>query len=192
MEYNTFTICVAAVYIRCILAAKILGGGVSMAFKRSIAVCVAAGLVCLAVTAAAQSGDKYKARLSAVPSLSSRGAGIAVTGDSVKGAEGNVTATLSGKKLTVSGSFEKFASPATEANLFMGPAMGARNYPGTPLFKLTLMKAGDGKSGTFSGMFDLSAEQVDALKKGKIYLQVHSEGSPTGHVVGWLARDTGK
>jgi hypothetical protein len=41
-------------------------------------------------------------------------------------------------------------------------------------------------------MFDLSTEQVDALKKGKIYLQVHSEGSPTGHVVGWLARDTGK
>jgi hypothetical protein len=70
--------------------------------------------------------------------------------------------------------------------------MGARSYPGTALFKLTLMKAADGKSGTFSGMFDLSAEQVDALKKGKIYLQVHSEGSPTGHVVGWLARDTGK
>jgi len=163
-----------------------------MAFKRYIAVCVAAGLVCLAVTAAAQSGDKYKARLSAVPSLSSRGAGITVAGDSVKGAEGNVMATLSGKKLSVSGSFEKFASPATEANLFVGPAMGARNYPGTPLFKLTLMKAADGKSGTFSGMFDLSTEQVDALKKGKIYLQVHSEGSPTGHVVGWLAKDTGK
>ena len=163
-----------------------------MAFKRYFAVWVAVALVCLAVTAAAQSGDKYKARLSAVPSLNSRGAGITVTGDSVKGSEGNTTATLSGKKLTVSGSFEKFASPATEANLFMGPAMGARSYPGTALFKLTLMKAADGKSGTFSGMFDLSTEQVDALKKGKIYLQVHSEGSPTGHVVGWLARDTGK
>jgi CHRD domain len=163
-----------------------------MAFKRNFAVWVAVGLVCLAVTAAAQSGDKYKARLSAVPSLNSRGAGITVAADSVKGAEGNVMATLSGKKLTVSGSFEKFASPATEANLFMGPAMGARNYPGTALFKLTLMKAADGKSGTFSGMFDLSTEQVDALKKGKLYLQVHSEGSPTGHVVGWLARDAGK
>jgi hypothetical protein len=163
-----------------------------MVFKRFIAVWLAAGLVCLAVTAVAQSGDKYKARLSAVPSLNSRGAGITVTGDSVKGAEGSSIATLSGKKLTVSGSFEKFASPATEANLFMGPAMGARNYPGTALFKLTLMKAADGKSGTFSGMFDLSTEQVDALKKGKLYLQVHSEGSPTGHVVGWLARDTGK
>ena len=163
-----------------------------MAFKRYFAVWIAVGLVCLAVTAAAQSGDKYKARLSAVPSLSSRGAGIAVTGDSVRGAVGNVMATLSGTKLAVNGTFEKFASPATEANLFMGPAMGARNYPGTALFKLTVMKASDGKSGTFTGMFDLTTEQVDALKKGKIYLQVHSEGSPTGHVVGWLARDTTK
>jgi len=163
-----------------------------MAFKRYIPVLAAISLVCLAITGAAQGGDKYKARLSAVPSLSSRGAGIAVTADSVKGAEGSVTATLSGKKLTVNGNFDKFASPATEANLFMGPAMGARSYPGTPLSKLTLMKSADGKSGTFNGMVDLSTEQVDALKKGKMYLQVHSEGSPTGHVVGWLARDTGK
>jgi hypothetical protein len=41
-------------------------------------------------------------------------------------------------------------------------------------------------------MFDLTNEQVDAMKKGRIYLQVHSEGSPTGHVVGWLVKDTGK
>ena len=164
-----------------------------MAFKRRyFPMWAAVILACIAITAAAQGGDKYKARLSAVPSLSSRGAGITVTGDSVKGAEGSVTATLSGKKLSVNGSFDKFASTATEANLYMGPAMGARSYPGTPLFKLTLMKAGDGKSGTFNGMFDLSSDQVDALKKGKIYLQVHSEGSPTGHVVGWLIKDTGK
>jgi len=163
-----------------------------MAFKRYVAVCVAVGMVCVAVTAAAQSGDKYKTRLSAVPSLTSRGAGIAVSADSVRGAVGTVTATLSGKKLTVNGTFEKFASAATEANLFIGPAMGARNYPNVALFKLTLMKAADGKSGTFNGVFDLSTEQVDALKKGKFYLQVHSEGSPTGHVVGWLARDSGK
>ena len=163
-----------------------------MGFKRNFAVCVGVGLACLAVTAGAQGGDKYKARLSPVPTLSSRGAGIAVTADSVKGSLGNAMATLSGKKLSVNGSFEKLASPATEANLFIGPAMGARNYPGTALFKLTVMKGADGKSGTFTGMFDLTTEQVDALKKGKIYLQVHSEGSPTGHLVGWLAKDTGK
>jgi len=163
-----------------------------MAFKRNFAVWVALGLACLAVTATAQSGDKYKTRLSPVPALNSRGAGIAVTAASVTGSSGNVMATLSGKKLSINGSFEKLASPATEANLFIGPAMGARNYPGTALFKLTVMKGADGKSGTFTGMFDLSTEQVDSLKKGKFYLQVHSEGSPTGHLVGWLAKDTGK
>jgi len=163
-----------------------------MAFKRNFAVWVAVGLVCMAITGIAQSGEKYKTRLSPVPALNSRGAGISVTAASVTGSSGNVTATLNGKKLTISGSFEKLASPATEANLFIGPAMGARNYPGTSLFKLTVMKEGDGKSGTFSGMADLTTEQVDALKKGKIYLQVHSEGSPTGHLVGWLAKDTAK
>jgi len=163
-----------------------------MAFKRNVAVWVGLGLLCLASIGVAQSGEKYKTRLSPVPPLNSRGAGISVTAASVTGSSGNVTATLSGKKLTVSGSFEKLASPATEANLFMGPAMGARNYPGTALFKLTVMKEGDGKSGTITGMVDLTTEQVDALKKGKIYLQVHSEGSPTGHLVGWLAKDTAK
>src|SRR5262252_2441010 len=74
---SAFTICVAAVYIRCILAAKILDGGVSMAFKRRyFPMWAAVSLACIAITVAAQGGDKYKARLSAVPSLSSRGAGI--------------------------------------------------------------------------------------------------------------------
>jgi len=163
-----------------------------MAFKRNFAVWVAVGLMCLAITGIAQSGDKYKARLSPVPPLNSRGAGISVTTASVTGSLGNVTATLSGKKLSLTGSFEKLASPATEANLFIGPAMGARSYPGTSIFKLNVMKEGDGKSGTFSGMVDLTNDQVDALKKGRIYLQVHSEGSPTGHLVGWLAKDTAK
>jgi hypothetical protein len=163
-----------------------------MALKRYFAVWLVVGLSCVSFIATAQSGDKYKARLSPVPALRSTGAGITVAADSVKGAAGNGMATLNGKKLSVSGSFEKFASPATEANLFMGPAMGARSYLGTPLFKLTVMKAPDGKSGTFSGMFDLTTEQVDAFKKGKIYLQVHSEGSPTGHIVGWFIKDTAK
>ena len=66
--------------------------------------------------------------------------------------------------------------------------MGARNYGGAALFNLTVMKGADGKSGTLSGSFDLSTEQVDALKKGRLYLQVHSEGSPTGHLLGWLVK----
>lgn len=164
-----------------------------MTLKRNVvSVLIGVGLMCLAISAGAQSGEKYKIRLMPVPALTSRGAGIAVTSASVAGSSGNASATLSGKKLAVTGSFEKLASPATEAHLFMGPAMGARNYGGAALFNLTVMKAADGKSGTLSGSFDLSTEQVDALKKGKLYLQVHSEGSPTGHLVGWLVKETGK
>jgi hypothetical protein len=156
--------------------------------KRSVSVWVGIGLACLVLSAGAQSGDRYKVRLSPVPALTSRGAGIAVTGASVAGASGNASATLSGKKLSITGTFEKLASAATEAHLFMGPAMGARNYGGAPLYNLTVMKDGDGKSGMLSGSFDLTTEQIDALKKGRIYLQVHSEGSPTGHLVGWLVK----
>ena len=164
-----------------------------MALKRNVVlVLIGAGLACLVLSAAAQSGEKYKIRLMPVPALTSRGAGIAVTSASVAGSSGNASATLNGKKLAVSGSFEKLASPATEAHLFIGPAMGARNYPGTPLFNLMVMKAADGKSGTLSGSFDLTNEQIDAVKKGRIYLQVHSEGSPTGHLLGWLVKETAK
>lgn len=150
------------------------------------------GIVGLVGPASAQSGDKFKIRLTPVPALTSRGAGITVTSASVAGASGNATATLNGKKLAITGSFEKLASTATEAHLFMGPAMGARSYPGTPLFHLTVMKASDGKSGTLSGSFDLTNEQIDALKKGRVYLQVHSEGSPTGHLLGWLVKESAK
>jgi hypothetical protein len=166
-----------------------------MKLRRVISLTAGVLLAAMAITALAQGGDKYKIRLTPVPALGSRGAPLTVpnvTSASVAGAIGNASATLNGKKLAVTGSFEMLASPATEAHLFIGPAMGARNYPGVPLFHLMVMKAADGKSGMLSGSFDLSNDQVDALKKGKFYLQVHSEGSPTGHLVGWLVKDAGK
>jgi len=164
-----------------------------MMLKRSLAsVWVGIGLVCLMISAGvqnagAQSAEKYKVRLAPAPALNSKGAGITLTAANVVGL-GNATATLSGKKLTVAGSFENLASSATAAHLYLGPAMGARNYGGSPLFDVTVMKAADGKSGTLSGSFDLSADQIDALKKGRIYLQLHSEGAPSGHLVGWLVK----
>jgi len=160
-----------------------------VSFKRSVvSVTTGIGLALLVISAVAQSGDKYKVRLTPAPALTSRGAGIAISRAAVAGAEGHGDATLNGKKLSISGSFDKLASPATEAHLFLGVAMGARSWGSAPIFNLTLMKAADGKSGTFNGSFDLTNDQVDALKKGKIYLQVHSEGSPTGHLLGWLLK----
>ena len=160
-----------------------------MSFKRGVvSVTMGIGLAFLVLSAGAQSGEKYKIRLTPVPALTSRGAGITIPRAAVAGAEGSGTAILSGKKLSVNGSFDKLASPATEAHLFLGIAKGARSHGSAPIFDLTLMKAADGKSGSFNGSFDLTNEQVDALKIGKIYLQVHSEGSPTGHLLGWLLK----
>jgi len=59
---------------------------------------------------------------------------------------------------------------------------------GDSVFDLTVSKTGNGTTGTISGTFDLTAEQVDALKKGKFYVQIHSEGVPSGHLMGWLLK----
>ena len=142
---------------------------------RSLAIGVGFHLFGLFVQA--QSGEKFKTRLSPVPAL-----GIAPA--TVAGA-GSASATLSGRKLSVNGSFEKMASPATVAHLNLGPVTGVR---GNPVFDLTVSKTTDGTSGTITGTFDLTPEQVDALKKGKFYVQIHSEGAPNGHLLGWLLK----
>ena len=115
-----------------------------------------------AVGTNAQTGDKYTARLGMVPAAN------AAQQANVTG-KGAATATLAGTRLTVSGSFEGLPAPATAARLHQGIAKGAR---GKAIADLTITKAA---SGTISGTVNLTAEQVEALKAGKIYLQVHSE-----------------
>jgi hypothetical protein len=135
------------------------------------------GLQLGAISLQAQSGDKFKGRLAPVPALGIAPAAVAGVG--------SASATLAGKKLTVSGTFEKMASAATAAHLCLGSTTGVR---GDSVFDLTVSKTGDGTTGTISGSFDLTAEQVDALKKGKFYVQIHSEGAPNGHLMGWLLK----
>jgi hypothetical protein len=148
--------------------------------KTILLVSLAIGMVVqlCGISLLAQSGDNFKARLAPVPALNP------LTVPMVAGI-GSATATLSGKKLTVSGTFDKLASPATVAHLSMGQVTGVR---GTSIFDLTVSKTGTGTSGTISGTFDLTAEQVDALKKGRLYVQLHSEGVPNGHLMGWLLK----
>jgi hypothetical protein len=131
----------------------------------------------IGISLQAQSGDKFKGRLAPVPAL-----GISQT---VIAGVGSAAATLSGKKLTVSGTFEKMASAATAAHLCLGPITGAR---GDSVFDLTVSKTGDGTTGTIAGSFDLTPQQIDALKKGRFYVQIHSEGAPAGHLMGWLLK----
>lgn len=125
-----------------------------------------AALLCSVLLATAgisgQTGDKYTARLGMVPAAN------AAQQANVTG-KGAATATLAGTRLTISGSFEGLPAPATAARLHQGISKGAR---GKAIADLTITKAA---SGTISGTVNLTPEQVEALKVGKIYLQVHSE-----------------
>jgi hypothetical protein len=135
------------------------------------------GLHLIGMSVQAQSAEKYKGRLSPVPALGIQPATVAGVG--------LASAELTGKKLSLTGSFEKMASPATVAHLFIGPLTGVR---GDSVFDLTVSKTGDGTTGTIAGSFDLSPAQLDALKKGRFYIQIHSEGAPNGHLLGWLLK----
>jgi hypothetical protein len=138
---------------------------------------VGVGFSCVGATFQAQTGEKFKGRLSPVPALGIPPASVAGVG--------SASATLTGRKLTVSGTFEKMASAATTARLCLGPLTGVR---GDSVFDLTVSKTGNGATGSIAGTFDLTPEQVDALRKGRFYIQIHSEGAPNGHLLGWLLK----
>ena len=123
---------------------------------------------------AAQAQDSFKARLAPVPV-------DAKTLPDTAGV-GSVTATLSGTKLTISGSFEGLHGPATIAQLRRSPTTGVR---GPSISDLTVTKAA---SGSISGAVDLTAQQIDDLRKGRLYVQVHSEKAPEGNLWGWILK----
>ena len=50
---------------------------------------------------------------------------------------------------------------------------------------LTVSKA---LKGTLSGSIDLTPAQVQALKKGQLYVQISSEKAPDGNLWGWFVR----
>jgi hypothetical protein len=131
-------------------------------------------VIALAAVLAAQTGMTYKARLSAV-------AADARTRPALAGS-GSATASLSGSKLTVNGSFEGLLSPATSAQLHAAIAAGVR---GPVIQNLTIPNA---TSGMISGSADLTPEQVEEFHKGGIYLQIQSEKAPDGVLWGWFLK----
>lgn len=94
---------------------------------------------------------------------------------------GSVTATLTGSKLSITGTFEGLRSPATVARIHKSPKAGVR---GAAILDL---KVSTGASGTISGAFDLTAAQVQELAQGRYYVQLHSEKAPDGNLWGWLS-----
>ena len=118
----------------------------------------------------AQAARAYKGRLSPVP--------VAAASPDITGV-GSVTATLTGTKLAISGTFEGLASPATFAKLHRAP----KGIRGPAVFDLTITP---GTSGKIAGSIDLSSAQIEDLARERFYVQLHSEKAPDGNLWGWL------
>jgi len=125
----------------------------------------------MATVMAAQSATTYVARLSTVP--------ITADMQTTVSGSGSATATLSGRRLTIDGKFSGLRTPATVARLHMAP----RAARGDAFADL---KVSSGTSGTIAGAIDLTPQQVQALQKNSVYIQLHSEKAPEGNLWGWL------
>jgi hypothetical protein len=137
--------------------------------RRFVVLAVAVVAVAAASVALAQ-GATFKARLSPVP--------VANTSSGITGF-GSATATLTGRALVVRGTFDGMRSAATIAQIHLGQ----RGVRGPVMFDLTITKAA---SGTVGGTFNLTPVQVEAVKSGRFYIQIHSESAPDGNLWGWL------
>jgi hypothetical protein len=133
---------------------------------------VCAGAAALGLVALAQPpATNFRARLTPVPVESSTAA--AITGS------GTVTATVDGNRLSIAGTFAGMKSAATLAQIHLG----ARGVRGPVEFDLTVDKA---PSGAIGGSATLSKSQVDSLRRGWFYIQIHAEKAPDGNLWGWL------
>jgi hypothetical protein len=139
--------------------------------RRWITGLLIAGLAGFPPTLEAQAAKTFKTRLSPVP-VQAFNANVVGTG--------NVTATLTGTKLVISGTYDGLSSPATQAKIFKSPKPGIR---GEALLDL---KVSGGTSGTITGEFDLTAAQAQELSASRYYVQLHSEKAAEGNLWGWL------
>jgi CHRD domain len=140
----------------------------------ALAIWFAASVLWCALAAGAQNAAKqetFKARLSPVPidvSMMARVAGV-----------GALTATLSGKILTITGTFEGLRSPATTAQIHRAP----KGIPGPAILDLTVTNA---EKGAVSGSVELTPDQIADLRGGRLYVQIQSERAPEGNLWGWM------
>ena len=130
-------------------------------------------LLATQVFAAAQGGETYRARLSVVPLDVAMQANVAGLGQ--------VTATLAGNRLTVTGNAEGLRSPATTVSIHRGP----KGIPGPAILNLTVTKA---TNATISGSLDLTPQLIADLRGEQLYVQLNSERAPEGNLRGWLLK----
>lgn len=127
--------------------------------------------LCMGTLSFAQAAT-WKTRLSPVAMDASMLATVA--------GSGSVSVHLTGSRLVINGSFEGLLSPATTAQVHQSAVTGVR---GPVIFDLTIAKS---TSGAIDGSIDLTPEQAEALRQGRLYVQINSEKAPAGNLWGWL------
>jgi CHRD domain len=142
--------------------------------RRGLGAAIGTVLLCVFLSAAAPDAGRYETVLGPTPVNH-------VTNGLLTG-QGVATAALNGNRLSVNGVFSGLASPATDAHLMMGSGIG---IAGIPVLGLTVSPAANG---TLTGAFTLNREQLEALRNGRIYIQVNSQKAPApgGNLWGWL------
>ena len=135
---------------------------------------LAASAVLASLLLAAHAADAYKVRLTTVPIEAS-------TSAATKGV-GSASASLDGATLSVSGSFSGLQGTATVAALHEGPVTGVR---GPAIADFTVPQAA---SGSFTASFTLTPAQLESLRQGRLYLQIHSSAAPDGNLWGWILK----
>jgi hypothetical protein len=105
-------------------------------------------------------------------------------------ATGEVTASLLGNVLTVTGTFgnlmsDLFPIEGTPAHIHIG----APGEAGPVVFNLEVVNP-DARSGTVGGVLTLSAEQVQEFRDGLYYVNIHTVDHPAGELRGQLAANT--
>jgi CHRD domain len=149
---------------------------------RRAAAVLALSLLTAAAPSLAQRSEPFAAELGWVPIGGAERNEVA--------GSGSVAATLAGSKLSITGSFEGLPAKVTGATLNQGAAKGARGVLNTPA--IADLRVRGATRGTLSGEVRLSAEQVEALRAGRLFVQVYSErGVLPDHstLFGWLLPD---
>ncbi len=121
----------------------------------------------------AQGGETFKGRLSPLPITP-------LTAATTTGS-GAFTAVMQGNKLMVTGTFEGMNSPGTAAYVRRAP----KGLRGPVVWDLNVTKA---TRGTLDGTLTLTAAQVEELRKGWYYIQIHTSANPDGQLRGWILK----
>jgi hypothetical protein len=121
---------------------------------------------------AAAASSTFQVRLSPGPRL------VGTRAD--RSGSGSVTATLQGNMLTLQGSFSGLLAVPTAAHLRMGSLPGVR---GPIIADLTISSE---TAGTLSGTVQLNPQQLAALRKGGLYIEIDSNKAPEGDLWGWI------